>query len=256
MRHATLPAPGGEAELLEWLGDFYSHRLDRAHPLWETTLLDGLADGRWALATKVHHCLVDGISGASVTSALLDAEPDRPPARRASQRLWRRRARTRTPSAARCRSSTARWAAASTRRCIRASSPRPCRGPGRWPRWSIREELIGAPHTSLNEPIGGTRRLAAVDVPLEDLKQIKRELGGTVNDVVLAATAGGLRRLFEHRGEGSTWKSVRAMVPVSVREAGERSRSATGSPRCSSSCRSPSPIRCFATARPWRRRRS
>ncbi len=79
MRHASLPAPGGEAELLEWLGDFYSHRLDRARPLWETTFLEGLADGRWALATKVHHCLVDGISGASVTSALLDAEPDPAP---------------------------------------------------------------------------------------------------------------------------------------------------------------------------------
>ena len=79
MRHASLPAPGGEAELLEWLGDFYSHRLDRARPLWETTLLEGLAGGRWALATKVHHCLVDGISGASVTSALLDAEPDPAP---------------------------------------------------------------------------------------------------------------------------------------------------------------------------------
>src|SRR6478672_11291031 len=71
MRHASLPAPGGEAELLEWLGDFYSHRLDRAHPLWETTFLDGLSDGRWALVTKVHHCLIDGMSGASVATALL-----------------------------------------------------------------------------------------------------------------------------------------------------------------------------------------
>ena len=75
VRHATLPDPGGEAELLEWLGDFYSHRLDRAHPLWAMTLLDGLADGHWAIAAKVHHCLVDGISGSSVTTVILDAEP-------------------------------------------------------------------------------------------------------------------------------------------------------------------------------------
>jgi len=75
VRHATLPAPGGEAELLEWLGDFYSHRLDRAHPLWESVLLDGFADGGWALATKVHHSLVDGMSGNSVTMVILDAEP-------------------------------------------------------------------------------------------------------------------------------------------------------------------------------------
>ncbi len=85
----------------------------------------------------------------------------------------------------------------------------------------IREELVGAPHTSLNEAIGGTRRLAAVEVPLEDLKRIKSELGGTVNDVVLAATAGGLRRLFERRDEGSSVDSVRAMVPVSLRQASE-----------------------------------
>jgi WS/DGAT/MGAT family acyltransferase len=85
----------------------------------------------------------------------------------------------------------------------------------------IRDELIGATHTSLNESIGATRRFAAVDVPLDDLKQIKRSLGGTVNDVVLAVTAGGLRRLFERRGEISNVDTIRAMVPVSLREASE-----------------------------------
>jgi WS/DGAT/MGAT family acyltransferase len=85
----------------------------------------------------------------------------------------------------------------------------------------VRDELIGAPRTSLNRRIGATRRLAAVDARLEDLKQIKRRLGGTVNDVVLAATAGGLRHLFEHRREDSGPKAVRAMVPVSLRQAGE-----------------------------------
>ena len=83
----------------------------------------------------------------------------------------------------------------------------------------VRDELMAAPHTSLNGKIGATRRLAAVDVPLEDLKRVKRELGGTVNDVVLAATAGGLRRLFEARGEDVD--HIRAMVPVSVRAASE-----------------------------------
>ncbi len=84
-------------------------------------------------------------------------------------------------------------------------------------------------------------------MPLADLKQVKRELGGTVNDVVLAATAGGLRRFFEHRGEGSELESA-GLVPVSVRQAGEALALGTGSPPCSSSCRSPSPIRCSATA--------
>jgi diacylglycerol O-acyltransferase / wax synthase len=220
MRHATLPAPGGEAELLDWLGDFYSHRLDRAHPLWETTLLDGLADDRWALVTKVHHCLVDGVSGASVTGALLDAEPSppsdskglaaafAPPADEDDEKGMLARLYGAVGSGADVALHPRKLAAAVSRSRSMAEM-------------IVREELIGAPHTSLNEPIGGTRRLAAVGVPLDDLKGIKRELGGTINDVVLAATAGGLRRFFELRGESSVeW--VRAMVPVSVRQGSEQ----------------------------------
>jgi diacylglycerol O-acyltransferase / wax synthase len=221
MRRASLPAPGGEAELLEWLGDFYSHRLDRAHPLWETTLLDGLADGRWALATKVHHCLVDGISGASVTSALLDAEPEPPPGSKGLAAALAPRdedgeAERGTVSKLLGVVGGGLDAALHPRRLGSTLSRSKALA-----EMVIRNELIGATHTSLNEPIGGTRRLAAIDVPLDDLKQVKRELGGTVNDVVLAATAGGLRRFFEHRGEGSKVASVRAMVPVSLREASE-----------------------------------
>jgi WS/DGAT/MGAT family acyltransferase len=84
------------------------------------------------------------------------------------------------------------------------------------------DELIPAPHTSLNVRIGGTRRLAAFHTSLDDLKQVKDELGGTVNDVALAATAGGLRRLFEQRGERLPAHPLRAMVPVSVRRASEQ----------------------------------
>ena len=79
VHHATLPAPGGEAELNEWLGEFWSHRLDRHRPLWEMTLLDGLEGGRWALATKTHHCLVDGVGSLDIGHLLLDASPDAPP---------------------------------------------------------------------------------------------------------------------------------------------------------------------------------
>jgi WS/DGAT/MGAT family acyltransferase len=222
MRHASLPAPGGEAELLEWLGDFYSHRLDRAHPLWETTFLDGLCDGRWALATKVHHCLVDGISGASVASTLLDAEPNPAPGSKGFTAALG--PPVEDEQVERGTISKLLGVVGSGVDAVRhprklASGLSRSRGLAEM---IVREEVIGAPHTSLNEPIGGTRRLAAVEVPLEDIKGVKRELGGTVNDVVLAATASGLRRLFEHRGEGSDVESVRAMVPVSVREASEK----------------------------------
>jgi WS/DGAT/MGAT family acyltransferase len=86
----------------------------------------------------------------------------------------------------------------------------------------IRDELIAAPSTSINEPIGAARTLAVVEVQLDEIKTIKRALGGTVNDVVLAATASGLRRLFEHRDERPPRAGVRAMVPVNLRTAAER----------------------------------
>ncbi|MGB7587547.1 MAG: wax ester/triacylglycerol synthase family O-acyltransferase [Solirubrobacterales bacterium] len=233
VRHATLPWPGGEAELLDWLGDFYSHRLDRANALWEMTLLDGLEDGGWALAVKVHHSLVDGISGSWVATAILDAEPYPAPGSSGPLEGLRTAAnggsgngagsRDLAPSEGRGRLGAIIGGAragldvalhpdklASTLSRSRAMAE-----------VVVRDELIGAPHTSLNVRIGGTRRFAAVTAPLEDLKRIKRGLGGTVNDVVLAATAGGLHRLFEHRRETTRVQSVRVMVPVSVRRESE-----------------------------------
>ena len=73
VRHATLPSPGDEREFLDWISDFYSHRLDRGRPLWEIVLLDGLADGRWALVSKTHHCLVDGVGSVGLVDLLLGA---------------------------------------------------------------------------------------------------------------------------------------------------------------------------------------
>jgi WS/DGAT/MGAT family acyltransferase len=221
MRHASLPAPGGEAELLEWLGDFYSHRLDRARPLWETTLLDGLEGGRWALVTKVHHCLVDGISGVSVVSVLLDPEPDPPPG---SRGLAEALPPPPGHNGQESRGMLSRLGGLVGSGVDTALHPRKLGSVLSRSRavaeLIVRDELIGATHTSLNEPIGATRRLAAIDVPLEDLKQIKRKLGGTVNDVILAACAGGLRRLFEHRGDDLD-VTLRVMVPVSLRQASE-----------------------------------
>ena len=75
VRHATLPSPGDERDFLDWISDFYSHRLDRGRPLWEMVLLDGLADDRWALVCKTHHCLVDGVGSVDLVGLLLDAEP-------------------------------------------------------------------------------------------------------------------------------------------------------------------------------------
>ena len=103
VRHATLPTRAAKGSC-EWYGDFLSHRLDRRRPLWETVLVDGLADGRWALATKTHHCLVDGMGSVDAGRVLLDAAPSPPPIRRAangasrSRRTIPTRSRACTPS--------------------------------------------------------------------------------------------------------------------------------------------------------------
>lgn len=80
IRHASLPTPGSDEQLCDWTADFFSHPLDRARPLWETVLLEGLADGRWALGWKTHHCLVDGVGSVDVVGLMLDPEPVSGPA--------------------------------------------------------------------------------------------------------------------------------------------------------------------------------
>ena len=182
VHHATLPAPGGEADLEDWLGEFWSHRLDRHRPLWEMTLVDGLHGGRWALATKTHHCLVDGVGSLDIGQLLLDASPDAPPMPPQSLpaddgdehghgRFWLspglvlRGARAGLGAAAHPRESFDRARAAVE--------------------LVVRDEVIGAPRTSLNGPMSGTRHFATVRLDLADVKAVKAHLGGTVNDVVL-----------------------------------------------------------------------
>lgn len=238
---ATLPEPGGEKELLDWLADFYSRRLDRGRALWEMTLVDGLEDGGWAIATKVHHSLVDGVSGSWVATALLDCEAEPAagsasplelllPQARGSRAFGNGNAEPPSEGIGDGRLSairdTARAGLGGARSGLELAL-HPDRLASAISRTRamaevvVRDELMGAPHTSLNVPIGETRRFDVVAVPLDDLKGIKKSLGGTVNDVVLAATAGGLHRLFEHRGEGMRVDSIRAMVPVSVRHDSE-----------------------------------
>jgi diacylglycerol O-acyltransferase len=237
IRRAVLPSPGGEQELLDWLADFWSHRLDRSRPLWELAVIEGLADGRWALVTKTHHCLVDGISAVDVTNLLLDATPEPPqpapldgagPGTAPSdppappQRPWLVRA---TGAALKLPASLA----VSGTRAGASLIVHPRRGAGDVLSRTravagllVRDELIGAPATSLNVPIGGSRRFAVARADLDDMKAVKRALGGTLNDVVLAAATGALRALLESRGERLPPRGLRAMVPVSVRAAGEQ----------------------------------
>jgi len=208
MRRAALPAPGGASELLEWAGDFYSHRVDRSRPLWELVLLEGLEGGRWALCTKTHHCLVDGVGSIDAGMILLDgadrmASAWRPPRHEDGSLL------------------------SAPVRALRAGADllaHPTRTIGRSAALAdlvVRDEVIAAPRTSLNAPLGEHRRLATVGVSLDDLRVVKQALGGTVNDVVLAAVTAGLRALLLDRGEPPP-AGLRAMVPVNVRAAADR----------------------------------
>ena len=81
VHHAALPTPGGDRELFEWTGEFFSHPLDRTKPLWELVLIEGLEGGRWALASKIHHCLVDGVGSAGMMDVTMSRSPERAGAR-------------------------------------------------------------------------------------------------------------------------------------------------------------------------------
>jgi len=221
-RRTALPAPGGDRQLAELMGRVVSQRLDRDRPLWEYWLVEGLSQGRWALISKVHHCMVDGISGTDLYRVIFDLtpEPSPPvaddrvvaaepsPIQLAAQAVLDtvmfpvREARALSgvvtdPDGA------ARQAAGTLRAVAKLA-------PALWP----------VPGTSLSGRIGRQRRYTWARASLADVKVIKGELGGTVNDVVLSAISGGFRALLLSRGEQPGPHLVRSLVPVSVRAPG------------------------------------
>ena len=225
VHHAALPAPGSDSEMCEWAADFFSHRLDRTRPLWEMVLVEGLEHGRWALAAKTHHSLVDGVGSVDVMHLLFDAEPS-PPAAAAPPAVdepsspWPAHVPHPPGAVAELARTGVRAAAAGVHAALH---PREAFERSRAVAdLLVRDELIAAPHTSLNVPIGATRRFEIVRVSLLELKAIRHELGGSVNDVVLAACTAGLRHLLLSRGEQPPPEGLRAMVPMNVRSASEQ----------------------------------
>ncbi len=243
VRLEALPEPAGVEELREWAGGYFSIRLDRRRPLWELVVVE-LADGRWALVSKTHHCMVDGVGSVDAAKVLLDTEPDAtaragPPspgeadveasggADRASLSLNPRELTESSMRLAGRAIQTASGALAGVASTLgRASDPHRLAEALRESRavaeLLVRDELIAAPSSSINRPIGAHRRLAVIEVPLEKLKRIRAGLGGTVNDAVLASATGGLRELLLARGEEPPEQGLRAMVPVSIRPAADR----------------------------------
>jgi WS/DGAT/MGAT family acyltransferase len=227
VRHTALPRPGGENELKRLAGRVFSQALDRTRPLWELWLVEGLAGGRFALLTKTHHALVDGISGVDIATVLFDTSPDPLPVA-PPEHEWVARP---LPSPAQLLADALLERATVPREVVRGVRA-VLRGPrtvaGRVGRalgsvgalaWT---GLQAAPPSPFNVRIGPHRRFTWVRADLEQFKAIKNSLGGTVNDVVLAAVTGalgGYLRLHGHQTEGV---GLKAMVPVSVRADVER----------------------------------
>ncbi len=226
VRHTSLPPPGSEEQLRNLAARIFSQELDRAKPLWEMWLIEGLSGGRFAIVGKSHHCLVDGVAGVDITTVLFDLEPEPDQPADAPVGTW---APQPEPSGAQMLAEAMLERAVSPTEIVRGFR-RVLRGPRRALRSAAEAALaagrfawtgLAAPQTPLNVAIGPHRRFAWVTASLADLKQVKNELGGTVNDVVLASVTGALRRYLRSRGHLTDDLELRAMVPVSVRTADE-----------------------------------
>jgi WS/DGAT/MGAT family acyltransferase len=228
VRHTALPSPGHDEQLKRLCGRVFSQALDRSRPMWELWLVEGLAGDRFALLSKTHHALVDGISGVDIATVLFDASSEPAGVAPPPEREWTPRP---VPSGAQLLAD-----ALLERATAPAEMVRGVRAVLRGPRHVAsrltgaaagvgavaRAGLRSAPPSPLNVRIGPHRRFTWVQGDLPQFKAIKNALGGTVNDVVLAVVAGALGRHLRRHGELESDTVLRAMVPVSVRPDVER----------------------------------
>ncbi len=219
VRNTALPAPGDEEKLKRLVARIMSQQLDRSKPLWEMWFAEGLPGGRFALISKTHHCLIDGVSGTDIMTILLDMtdDPEQPDVEQ-----WRP-APEPTPDQLLVEALKERIT--SPAEAVR-SLQSVVLDPGKLPNRLVEgAKALGAfiggsfsaPPSSVNQSIGPHRRWDTVLTDLADFKRVKDSLGGTVNDVVLTVVTGGLRYLLKSRGERVDDVELRAMVPVSVR---------------------------------------
>jgi len=226
VRHTALPPPGDDEQLRTLAARVFSQRLDRSKPLWELWVVDGLKGGRFAVVGKSHHALVDGVSGVDITTVLYDTErdPEGPPV---PPTEWLPRPER---SGAELLAETIVERLTSPTEIIRSAraflrGPRELAGRARDALGAMGELAgagLGAPSSPFNVEIGPYRRFAWVRGELDDLKLVKNELGGTVNDVVLAAVSGALGRYMRARGQSTHELELRALVPISIRTTEER----------------------------------
>src|ERR1039458_6627004 len=227
VRHTALPTPGTEEQMFVCVSRLASQPLDRSKPLWESWLVEGLQDGRFALIFKTHHSLVDGISGVDLATVLFDVAPE---AEEPSADLepWQPQPE---PSSvdlmlAGARGMVTTTAALAARAVIAATRPGTTLALLREATEGVGEivwaGLHPAPKTPLNVEIGPHRRYSVVRQRLAEYKEVKAALGGTVNDVVLTVVSGALANWLQTRGIRTAGLEMRALVPVSVRAESHR----------------------------------
>lgn len=221
VRRSALPRPGSRRQLNELVSRLMSRPLDRQRPLWEMYLIEGLDDGCFAIVTKTHQALVDGLVALDISQVLLDdtdagsshfaADPWRPAPEPTDLELLTAAI---SEPLARPQEMVARvWQGGE--QVVGAFSDLGRRG---WQAVSAAADVArGAGHGSLSRPIGSQRRFATVDLPLADFQQVHRQLGGTVNDVVLTVVAGALRTWLTGRGDPvEPATCIRALIPIST----------------------------------------
>jgi WS/DGAT/MGAT family acyltransferase len=234
VRRAALPKPGNDDQLHEFVARVQSRQLDRDRPLWEMYLVEGLSKKRFAVITKTHHAMVDGLGAVDIAQVILDTSRD-PVSTSAADAST-------DPAGGWHPEPEPSWvelmAEAVVDNVRRPSAVVDAVRGGLTDVRSTAGRLAGAagglfaagltaarpaPVSPLNVPIGEHRRYATVDSDLDDYRRIRKAHGGTVNDVVLACVAGALRAWLLTRGESVTpYSTVRVMVPVSVRGSEEK----------------------------------
>jgi WS/DGAT/MGAT family acyltransferase len=224
IRHTSLPKPGTEEQLKRLSARVMQQHLDRARPLWEMWIVEGLDRGRFALITKIHHAMTDGVSGVDLMRILMSATPDSP--RLESPRFIPRPA----PSRFELFCDELLWRASLPWKAVRdirtffreAEDVRREVGVRlRAVRETLGTTLRFASATPLNLPIGPHRRFDWLTMELSAIKEVRKRLSGTINDVVLTVVTGAVRRFFQRRQVDPRTVEFRVMAPVSVRTESE-----------------------------------
>jgi WS/DGAT/MGAT family acyltransferase len=229
VRHTALPLPGDERRLKRLVGRIMSEKLDRSKPMWELWFVEGLEGGRAAVVSKVHHCLIDGISGVDLLSAFMGPSADH--RSETSEHAWVPRP---APSPVRMLFDEASRRASLPGRLIGGVWGALRDGPSESLERathtasgfveSLKKSVTPGSETSLNVPIGPHRRFDWTRFDMEAVKHVGKARGGTVNDVVLATVSGAVRSYLGDKGENLDEIDFRAFVPVSTRTEAQRGK--------------------------------